>query len=146
KHPEQLRKTWIRNDAFPRKLTEEIWWIFSGWFQQGKTHARIFVRGLQLPVQPRQPAYPIYQLQKRAIAAHQDAISQTMDKVQRSSKLFEKAKQFIPGGVNSPVRAFRAVGGNPLFMKRAKGPFLYDEDGNEYVDLINSWGPMILGH
>jgi glutamate-1-semialdehyde 2,1-aminomutase len=64
----------------------------------------------------------------------------------RSKELFEKAKQFIPGGVNSPVRAFRAVGGNPLFIERAKGAFLYDEDGNEYVDLINSWGPMILGH
>lgn len=64
----------------------------------------------------------------------------------KSKALFDKAKQFIPGGVNSPVRAFRAVGGNPLFMKRAKGAFLYDEDGNEYVDLINSWGPMILGH
>jgi glutamate-1-semialdehyde 2,1-aminomutase len=64
----------------------------------------------------------------------------------RSKSLFDKAKQFIPGGVNSPVRAFRAVGGNPLFIKSAKGPYLYDEDGNEYVDLINSWGPMILGH
>lgn len=64
----------------------------------------------------------------------------------RSKSLFEKAKRFIPGGVNSPVRAFRAVGGNPLFMRRAKGAFLYDEDGNGYVDLINSWGPMILGH
>ena len=64
----------------------------------------------------------------------------------KSSALFEKAKQFIPGGVNSPVRAFRAVGGNPLFINRAKGPYLYDEDGNEFVDLINSWGPMILGH
>jgi glutamate-1-semialdehyde 2,1-aminomutase len=63
-----------------------------------------------------------------------------------SKSLFDKAKQVIPGGVNSPVRAFRAVGGNPIFMKRAKGAFLYDEDGNEYVDLINSWGPMILGH
>ena len=63
-----------------------------------------------------------------------------------SKSLFDRAKQFIPGGVNSPVRAFRAVGGNPVFMKRAKGAFLYDEDGNEYVDLINSWGPMILGH
>ncbi|MEP6736871.1 MAG: glutamate-1-semialdehyde 2,1-aminomutase [Chryseolinea sp.] len=63
-----------------------------------------------------------------------------------SKVLFERAKQFIPGGVNSPVRAFRAVGGNPVFMKRAKGAFLYDEDDNEYVDLINSWGPMILGH
>ena len=64
----------------------------------------------------------------------------------RSQRLFEKAKQFIPGAVNSPVRAFRAVGGNPLFIKRAKGAYLYDEDGNEYIDLINSWGPMILGH
>ena len=64
----------------------------------------------------------------------------------RSHSLFERAKKFIPGGVNSPVRAFRAVGGNPLFMKKAKGAYLYDEDGNEFVDLINSWGPMILGH
>jgi glutamate-1-semialdehyde 2,1-aminomutase len=64
----------------------------------------------------------------------------------RSRSLFEKAKQVIPGGVNSPVRAFRAVGGSPLFMKRAKGAFLFDEDGNEFIDLINSWGPMILGH
>lgn len=69
-----------------------------------------------------------------------------MKETVRSKNLFEKAKQFIPGGVNSPVRAFRAVGGNPIFMKKAKGAFLYDEDGNEYVDLINSWGPMILGH
>ena len=64
----------------------------------------------------------------------------------RSKSLFERAKRSIPGGVNSPVRAFRAVGGNPLFIKRAKGAWLYDEDDNEYVDLINSWGPMILGH
>lgn len=64
----------------------------------------------------------------------------------KSKALFDKATRFIPGGVNSPVRAFRAVGGNPLFISRARGPFLYDEDGNEYVDLINSWGPMILGH
>jgi glutamate-1-semialdehyde 2,1-aminomutase len=63
-----------------------------------------------------------------------------------STSLFERAKKYIPGGVNSPVRAFRAVGGNPIFMKSAKGAYLYDEDGNEYVDLINSWGPMILGH
>jgi len=69
-----------------------------------------------------------------------------MLEISKSKALFEKAKEFIPGGVNSPVRAFRAVGGNPLFMKRAKGPYLYDEDGNEYVDLINSWGPMLLGH
>ena len=64
----------------------------------------------------------------------------------RSKSLFERAKEFIPGGVNSPVRAFRAVGGSPLFIKGAKGAYLYDEDGNEYIDLINSWGPMILGH
>jgi glutamate-1-semialdehyde 2,1-aminomutase len=69
-----------------------------------------------------------------------------MTDISKSKSLFEKAKQFIPGGVNSPVRAFRAVGGNPIFIKRAKAAFLYDEDGNEYVDLINSWGPMILGH
>lgn len=64
----------------------------------------------------------------------------------RSKILFEKAQQYIPGGVNSPVRAFRAVGGNPLFIKKASGAFLYDEDDNEYIELINSWGPMILGH
>ncbi|MFN0050017.1 MAG: glutamate-1-semialdehyde 2,1-aminomutase [Cytophagales bacterium] len=63
-----------------------------------------------------------------------------------SQSLFSKAKQIIPGGVNSPVRAFRAVGGEPLFMKSAKGAFLLDEDGNSYIDLIGSWGPMILGH
>jgi glutamate-1-semialdehyde 2,1-aminomutase len=69
-----------------------------------------------------------------------------MNEIARSKALFDKAKKFIPGGVNSPVRAFRAVGGNPLFIKRAKGAYLYDEDGNQYIDLINSWGPMLLGH
>lgn len=63
-----------------------------------------------------------------------------------SKKLFEKAKKFIPGGVNSPVRAFKAVGGNPLFIARSQGPYIYDEDGNEFIELINSWGPMVLGH
>jgi glutamate-1-semialdehyde 2,1-aminomutase len=63
-----------------------------------------------------------------------------------SKTLFDRAKQVIPGGVNSPVRAFRAVGGNPLFMHHAKGAYLYDEDGNQFIDMINSWGPMILGH
>ncbi len=63
-----------------------------------------------------------------------------------SEQLFEKAKTLIPGGVNSPVRAFRAVGGSPVFIKSAKGPFLYDEDGKRYIELINSWGPMVLGH
>src|SRR5688500_1416201 len=63
-----------------------------------------------------------------------------------SQKLFERAQQSIPGGVNSPVRAFKSVGGTPLFIKQAKGAYLYDEDGNRYLDYINSWGPMILGH
>ncbi|MFK7899525.1 MAG: aminotransferase class III-fold pyridoxal phosphate-dependent enzyme, partial [Cyclobacteriaceae bacterium] len=63
-----------------------------------------------------------------------------------SQSLFEKAKQYIPGGVNSPVRAFKAVGGNPVFVKKAKGAYITDEDNNQYIDLINSWGPMVLGH
>lgn len=63
-----------------------------------------------------------------------------------SQQLFNRAQKIIPGGVNSPVRAFKAVGGNPVFMKSAKGAYLYDEDGNQYLDFINSWGPMILGH
>ncbi len=63
-----------------------------------------------------------------------------------SNALFERAQQYIPGGVNSPVRAFKAVGGNPRFIKSAKGAYLYDEDGKAYIDMINSWGPMILGH
>lgn len=64
----------------------------------------------------------------------------------RSQQLFERAQQSIPGGVNSPVRAFKQVGGTPLFIKKAKGAYLYDEDGNQYIDYIASWGPMILGH
>jgi len=64
----------------------------------------------------------------------------------RSSVLFEAAQKVIPGGVNSPVRAFNAVGGTPIFIEKAKGAYLYDEDGNKYIDYINSWGPMILGH
>lgn len=63
-----------------------------------------------------------------------------------SATLFERAKNHIPGGVNSPVRAFRAVGGHPVFMQSAKGAWLTDVDGNQYLDFINSWGPMILGH
>ena len=66
--------------------------------------------------------------------------------ITHSKSLFEKAKKYIPGGVNSPVRAFRAVGGDPIFIKRADGAFIYDEDDNSYIELINSWGPMILGH
>lgn len=65
---------------------------------------------------------------------------------QRSSALFAEAKNVIPGGVNSPVRAFNAVGGTPIFLTNAKGAYLYDEDGNRYIDYIASWGPMILGH
>jgi glutamate-1-semialdehyde 2,1-aminomutase len=63
-----------------------------------------------------------------------------------SFQLFSRAQQSIPGGVNSPVRAFRSVGGNPIFIKSAKGAYLFDEDGNQFIDYINSWGPMILGH
>jgi glutamate-1-semialdehyde 2,1-aminomutase len=65
---------------------------------------------------------------------------------QKSIELFARAQQSIPGGVNSPVRAFKSVGGTPVFMKHAKGAYLYDADGNRYIDYINSWGPMILGH
>lgn len=64
----------------------------------------------------------------------------------RSSELFAEACNVIPGGVNSPVRAFKGVGGTPIFVKEAKGAYLYDEDGNRLIDYINSWGPMILGH
>ena len=65
---------------------------------------------------------------------------------ERSSKLFHEAKKIIPGGVNSPVRAFKSVGGTPIFIEKAKGAKLYDEDGNIYLDFISSWGPMIFGH
>ena len=64
----------------------------------------------------------------------------------RSDQLFERARQTIPGGVNSPVRAFKAVGGTPRFIARAQGAHIYDADGNDYVDYVGSWGPMILGH
>ena len=63
-----------------------------------------------------------------------------------SASLFERAQKTIPGGVNSPVRAFKSVGGHPVFIKKAKGAYLYDVDGNQYIDFIASWGPMILGH
>src|SRR5215471_997294 len=64
----------------------------------------------------------------------------------KSEQLFSTALQFIPGGVNSPVRAFRAVGGQPFFVNRAKGSKVCDVDGNEYVDYVGTWGPAILGH
>ncbi len=66
--------------------------------------------------------------------------------ISKSRELFERAQKTIPGGVNSPVRAFRSVGGTPLFINKAKGSYLYDANGNKYIDYIASWGPMILGH
>src|SRR5450432_1210916 len=66
--------------------------------------------------------------------------------INKSRELFQRAQKTIPGGVNSPVRAFRSVGGTPLFIRKAKGSYLYDADGNKYIDYIASWGPMILGH
>jgi len=66
--------------------------------------------------------------------------------ITKSIELFSRAQKSIPGGVNSPVRAFKNVGGTPIFIKSAKGAYLFDEDGNQYIDYINSWGPMILGH
>ena len=65
---------------------------------------------------------------------------------EKSTSLFSEAQQYIPGGVNSPVRAFKSVGGSPLFIKKAKGAYLFDEDGNRYLDYVCSWGPGILGH
>jgi glutamate-1-semialdehyde 2,1-aminomutase len=65
---------------------------------------------------------------------------------EKSINLFNRAQQSIPGGVNSPVRAFKSVGGTPVFMRSAKGAYMYDADGNRFIDYINSWGPMILGH
>ena len=64
----------------------------------------------------------------------------------QSQKLFEEAQRFIPGGVNSPVRAFTGVGGEPVFFKRGKGAYLFDTDGKRYIDYVGSWGPMIVGH
>ncbi len=67
-------------------------------------------------------------------------------KTKKSSKLFAEARKYMPGGVNSPVRAFKSVGSNPLFIARAKGQYIYDVDGNEFIDYVGSWGPMVLGH
>src|ERR1051325_2060429 len=66
--------------------------------------------------------------------------------ITKSISLFQEAQTLIPGGVNSPVRAFRAVGGQPLFIERGEGPYLYDVDGNRYIDYVLSWGPLITGH
>ncbi len=72
--------------------------------------------------------------------------SNSEKKVSRSAQLFEEAKRYIPGGVNSPVRAFRGVGGNPLFFQGGEGAWLIDEDNNRYIDYVGAWGPLILGH
>lgn len=69
-----------------------------------------------------------------------------MNPVQKSVELFERASEIMPGGVSSPVRAFRAVGGRPLFIDHGEGPYLFDVDGNRYIDYVLSWGPLILGH
>lgn len=69
-----------------------------------------------------------------------------MKDLRRSKQLFEEAQRYLPGGVNSPVRAFKAVGGTPVFMKRGQGSRIYDEDDNQYIDYVCSWGPLILGH
>ncbi len=69
-----------------------------------------------------------------------------MSATTKSEELFQQAQQVIPGGVNSPVRAFKAVGGTPLFIERAEGAYLFDADGNRYIDYVLSWGPMLLGH
>src|SRR5688500_11732186 len=67
-------------------------------------------------------------------------------KTSKSKELFDRAQRSIPGGVNSPVRAFSHVGGTPLFISKAEGAYLFDADGNRYIDMIGSWGPMLLGH
>ena len=69
-----------------------------------------------------------------------------MTSTDRNESLFERAKRTIPGGVNSPVRAFKAVGGTPRFVKRAQGAYFWDANDQKYIDYIGSWGPMILGH
>jgi glutamate-1-semialdehyde 2,1-aminomutase len=65
---------------------------------------------------------------------------------QKSKELFRKAQTLLPGGVNSPVRAFKSVGGEPIFITRANGSKMWDADGNMYIDYVGSWGPMLLGH
>ena len=66
--------------------------------------------------------------------------------MKKNQKLFNHAQLAIPGGVNSPVRAFKSVGGTPLFFQRGKGPLVWDADGNSYIDYVGSWGPLICGH
>src|SRR3990167_8641365 len=75
----------------------------------------------------------------------QDTLA-TACRIDQSVELFQRAQRVIPGGVNSPVRAFRAVGGTPRFIASAKDAYLFDVDGNQYIDYVGSWGPMLLGH
>ena len=75
-----------------------------------------------------------------------NSIKQDKASMNRSEKLFSEAQRYIPGGVNSPVRAFRGVGGTPLFIRSGKGAYLVDVDGKSYVDYVCSWGPLIAGH
>ena len=72
--------------------------------------------------------------------------TESADSSQTNAQLFERARAVIPGGVNSPVRAFKAVGGTPRFIERAEGAYMVDAEGRRYIDYIGSWGPMILGH
>src|SRR5439155_17721019 len=83
---------------------------------------------------------------RRRLAARGAGMSLTEQTTTRSQALFERAQKVIPGGVNSPVRAFKAVGGQPRFFARAKGARVWDADDNEYLDYMLSWGPLILGH
>src|SRR5439155_11263696 len=83
----------------------------------------------------------------RRSVRHGQARTEAMKPIRvRSREAFERACRVIPGGVNSPARAFGAVGGQPLFIARGEGPFLFDIDGNQYLDYVGSWGPLILGH
>ena len=72
-------------------------------------------------------------------------LMETMN-IDKSIKLFQEAQELLPGGVDSPVRSFRAVGGQPLFIERGAGPYLFDVDGHRYIDYVLSWGPLITGH
>src|SRR5579864_2871316 len=82
---------------------------------------------------------------EKCVLVNQDTAGSKLS-LSHSHKLFEEAQTLLPGGVNSPVRAFKGVGGNPVFIDHAQGPYLYDVDGNRYQDYVQSWGPMILGH
>src|SRR6516164_8355268 len=101
-------------------------------------HACTWARLLMLSC-PRSPAAP----RETGSRNHRGII---MPQHSKSALAFERACRVIPGGVNSPARAFGGVGGEPVFMARGEGPYLFDIDGNTYIDYIGSWGPLILGH